>query len=111
VQMMFLAPRDTAAAIFFEIARRSELAANGIDETASRFERTDVPSDLDALHHALLASLYAARSALDRLGGAAHACELDATSLSRCQTPFTSASSAVAEAYRRYLDTRARIAQ
>lgn len=69
-----------------------------------------MPDDLHALHAALLGSIRSARGALDRLGAAAAACELDTTSMSRCQSPFTAASSAVAQAYARYLDVRGRIA-
>jgi len=110
VQMIFLAPRDSAAAIFAEIERRSIDAGTAIDDISFRFEKTPVPDDLHVLHGALLTSLRSARAALDRLGIAASACERDPSSVSRCQTPITSASSAVAQAYSRYLDVRGRIA-
>jgi hypothetical protein len=110
-QMLFLAPRDTAVAIFFEIARRSSAAAQVVDETLERFERTRVPDDLHDLHATLLTALRAARGAADRLATAAQACEVDPSSVARCQTPFGAASSAVVGAYGRYLDARGRIAR
>ncbi|HXT15003.1 MAG TPA: hypothetical protein VN706_05200 [Gemmatimonadaceae bacterium] len=111
VQLLFLSPRDSSAAVFFEIARRSDVSAIQIDATMSRFEHMPVPDDLHELNRELLTSLRTARGALDHLGAAAKACQLDATSVARCQGPFTSASRAVATAYDHYLSTRARIAR
>jgi hypothetical protein len=110
-QMLFLSPGDTAVAVFLEIARRGAAAAQVVDETAARFDVTPVPEDLRALHAQIRATLREARDAADRLASTAHACEIDPSSVSRCQTPFTAASSAVARAYSRYLEARARIAR
>jgi hypothetical protein len=46
---------------------------------------------------------------MDRLAISANGCLTDAASITRCQTPLTSASSAVSRAYERYLAARARI--
>lgn len=109
VQMLFLAPGDSAPLLFREVARRAADARDRLDDISSRFERTGVPEDLGALHHDLVGSLRSARTALDRLTASANACLVDATSVVRCQSPFTSASSAVGDAYRKYLDARAKI--
>jgi hypothetical protein len=109
VQMMFMSPSDSAVAVFYEVARRSNEAAYRVDDIASRFEATPVPDDLGALHADLVKALHAARSALDRLARSSAACQTNVTSIGRCQTPFTSASSAVAQAYKKYLTARAKI--
>jgi hypothetical protein len=109
LQLLFLAPPDSTAMVFGEIARRGTAAAQRVDEIAADFEQTPVPDDLTKLHADLVASLHAARSALDRLALSANNCLADATSITRCQTPLTGASSAVTQAYQRYLSTRARI--
>jgi len=106
---MFMTPSDSAVAVFYEVARRSSEAAYRVDDIVSRFETTRVPGDLGALHGELVKSLHAARSALDRLARSSAACQMDVTSIGRCQTPFTSASSALAQAYKKYLATRAKI--
>jgi hypothetical protein len=108
IQMMFAA-RDSAGALFFEIARRSESAALVVDDIVSRFAGVRAPDDLRALHAELVGSLRAARAALDRLSASATACQADPSAVLRCQTPFTSASSALGKAYRRYLDARFKI--
>jgi hypothetical protein len=108
VQMMFAA-RDSAGVLFFEIARRSASAALVVDDIAQRFAAMRAPGDLRGLHAELVSSLHAARAALDRLSATAAACQADPTAQLRCQTPFTSASTALGQAYRRYLDTRVKI--
>lgn len=108
VQMLFMT-RDSANPVFSEISRRSLGAAMGVDEIASRFEGIRAPEDLRRLHADLVASLHAARTALDRLAASANACQVDVSSVQRCQSPFTAASSALGQAYKRYLDTRVKI--
>ncbi|MDB4873850.1 MAG: hypothetical protein JWM41_296 [Gemmatimonadetes bacterium] len=108
IQMMFAA-RDSAGVLFFEIARRSEGAALVVDDIVSRFAGVRAPDDLRAMHAELVGSLRAARAALDRLSAAAMACQADPSTVLRCQTPFTSASTALGKAYRRYLDARFKI--
>jgi hypothetical protein len=110
-QMLLLTmPRDSAGAIFYEIARRSRDAAIGVDELMSRFEGTSVPDDLHPLHRELLAALRDARGSLDRLASSSTACQVDPAATTRCQSAFTAASSNVAKSYSRYLDVRRRIA-
>jgi hypothetical protein len=109
VQMLFLAAHDSVAPLFVEIGRRSEMAALRVDEIVSEFGSIRAPDDLRQMHVDLVASLNAARAALDRLGVSAMACQADVRSIARCQTPFTAASTALGVAYKRYLDTRGRI--
>ena len=111
VQMLFMTAggRDSANPVFFEISRRSLGAAMVVDEVGSRFESIRAPEDLRRLHAELVSSLHAARAALDHLAASANACQLDVRSVQRCQSPFTAASSALGEAYKRYLDTRVKI--
>jgi len=109
VQMLFMTPRDSAGVLFVEIGRRSLGAAMVVDEIGSRFESVRAPDDLRQLHAQMVASLHAARSALDRLAASANACQYDVTSVQRCQAPFTAASSALGQAYKRYLETRVKI--
>jgi hypothetical protein len=108
VQMVFAA-RDSVGVLFLEIGRRSETAAMTVDDVVNRFAAIRPPGDLHALHAELLRSLRSARSALDRLSAAAMACQSDPSATLRCQTPFTSASTALSVAYTRYLDARGRI--
>lgn len=109
VQMLFMSGRDSDNPVFVEISRRSLGAAMVLDDIGSRFEGIRAPEDLRRLHADLVSSLNAARTALDRLAASANACQVDVTSVQRCQAPFTSASSAVGQAYKRYLDIRLRI--
>ncbi|MEP6495909.1 MAG: hypothetical protein ABJF01_24730 [bacterium] len=109
VQMLFMTPRDSASVLFVEIGRRSLGAAMVVDEIGSRFEGVHAPDDLRQLHAEMVSSLHAARAALDRLAASANACQFDLSSVQRCQAPFTSASSALGQAYKRYLDTRVKI--
>lgn len=111
VQMLFMTAsgRDSDNPVFSDISRRSLGAAMVVDEIGSRFEGIRAPEDLRRLHADLVSSLHAARAALDRLAASANACQLDVTSVQRCQSPFTAASSALGEAYKRYLDTRVKI--
>lgn len=109
MQMLFLMPRDSTAALFAAIGARSLAEAVSVDDVSSAFERTPVPDDLHALHGQLITSLHAARGALAHLATASNACAVDATSVSRCQAPFTSASSALGKAYASYLDARRKI--
>lgn len=109
VQMLLLTPHDSAVAIFAEITRRSRDAALSLDEIAQHFESTPVPDDLGELHRNLLSALRDARTALARLERASSACAVDLSSSTRCQGAFSSASSAVAQSYARYLDVRAKI--
>jgi len=109
VQLLFVGPRDSTAVLFAEISRRSLAAAMSVDEISSRFEQSKVPEDLGSLHGELVSSLHAARTALDHLSSSANACQVDPTSVLRCQTPFTSASSALSSAYDRYLKARGKI--
>ncbi len=108
-QMLLLTPHDSAVAILSEITRRSRDAAQSLDEIAQHFESTSVPDDLGDLHRRLLAALRDAGTALTRLERASSACMIDPSSSTRCQGAFGSASSAVAQAYTRYLDVRAKI--
>jgi hypothetical protein len=108
--MLFLGRADSAAVVFAALSSRSMAAALDVDDGSGAFERTLVPGDLAPLHRQLVDALHAARGALDRLSRSADACAADASSLSRCQAPFTAASSALGQAYARYLDTRRRIA-
>jgi hypothetical protein len=109
-QLLFLSSNDSTTAVFAELAKHSVASAQNVDEISARFERIDVPDDLHRLHGELVESLRAARSALDRLAASSTACEFDPTAVTRCQTPFASASSALSVAYRKYLDVRQRIA-
>jgi hypothetical protein len=109
-QMLFLGRVDSAGPMFAALSARSLSAALDVDDVSEAFERTLVPVDLSTLHHQLVGALHAARAALDHLSRSASACAADASSVSRCQAPFTAASSAVGQAYARYLDTRRRIA-
>jgi hypothetical protein len=56
-----------------------------------------------------MGALKAATQASARLTAASRACQLSMASVDRCQVPFSSASSRVAESYKRYLDVRAKI--
>lgn len=108
-QMLLLTPHDSAVAIFSEITRRSRDAALSLDEIAQHFESTPVPDDLGPLHRNLLAALRDARSALTRLERASSGCMNDPSSSTRCQGAFSSASSALAQSYARYLEVRGKI--
>ena len=108
-QMLLLTPHDSAVAIFSEIARRSRDAAQSLDEIAQRFESTPVPDDLGELHRRLLGALRDARTALGRLERASSGCVVDLSSAARCQGAFSSASTALAQSYARYLDVRLKI--
>jgi hypothetical protein len=109
VQMLFMTPSDSLGALFSMIGERSIGAAMDVDEATGRFEIFKAPDDLSRLHADLVSSLRAARAALDHLRAASNACRVDVTSIQRCQTPFTSASTALTKAYQRYLDTRIKI--
>lgn len=109
VQMLFSVGRDSLSGMFDAIGARSALAANAVDEMMRRFGGVAAPSDLRELHADLMLALRDARVALDRLASSAGACRIDAHSVSRCQSPFASASSAVDRAYERYLATRVKI--
>ncbi|MFI5229769.1 MAG: hypothetical protein ACHQWU_11920, partial [Gemmatimonadales bacterium] len=109
-QMLFLGRADSAAVVFAALSARSMAAAVAVDDVSSDFERTLVPGDLGELHHELVGALHAARGSLDRLSRSANACAADASSLSRCQSPFAAASIALGQAYAHYLEARQRIA-
>jgi hypothetical protein len=109
VQMLFSAAPDSTSALFDALSRRSAAAATLIDDMMRQFGGVATPSDLRELHADLMLALRDARAALDRLSSSAGACRLDARSVSRCQSPFASASSAVDRAYARYLATRVKI--
>jgi hypothetical protein len=108
VQMLFMTS-ESANPVFSEIGSRSLGAALVVDEIATSFEGIRAPDDLRRLHAELVSSLHAARAALDRLAASANACQVDVSSVQRCQSPFTAASSALGQAYKRYLDTRVKI--
>jgi len=109
VQLLFLAANDTVAVLFADLGRRSLGAAVVVDQMIGQFGAALVPEDLRGLHGDLLAALTAARSALDRLAAASAGCQMSVSSVQRCQSPFTSASTALSDAYKRYLDTRVKI--
>lgn len=108
-QMLFYSPTDSVAALFADLGRRSLGAAMVVDEMIGRFGATLVPDDLHDLHTQLMSALGAARTALDRLAAASAACQMGVSSVQRCQSPFTSASTALTNAYKRYLDARVKI--
>ena len=109
VQLLFLTTSDSMAVLFADLGRRSLGAAVAVDEMLRRVGSTPVPDDLRGLHSQLVASLRSARSALDRLAVASAGCESSMSSIQRCQSPFTSASSALGDAYALYLDARVKI--
>ena len=109
VQLLFLSANDSVAVLFADLGRRSLGAAVVVDQMIGRFGGALVPEDLRGLHNDLLAALRAARSALDRLAAASAGCEMSVSSVQRCQSPFTSASTSLTDAYKRYLDTRVKI--
>jgi hypothetical protein len=108
VQMLFMT-RESANPVFSDVGHRSLGAALVVDEIATSFEGIHAPEDLRRLHAELVSSLHAARAALDRLSASANACQVDVSSVQRCQSPFTAASSALSQAYKRYLDARVKI--
>jgi hypothetical protein len=109
VQLLFLSPSDSVAVLFADLGRRSLGAAVAVDQMIGRVGSAIVPDDLRDLHTELMSALRAARSALDRLAAASAGCQTGVSSLQRCQSPFTSASTAVTDAYAHYLDTRVKI--
>jgi hypothetical protein len=109
VQMAFLDARRSAELPFEEIAQRSVAAAEVVGTLGERLDALTPPADLAELHAKLAGTLRDARAALDQLATTSQACRAIATSVARCQTPFTSASSQLALAYKRYLDARVRI--
>jgi len=109
VQLLFLSANDSIAVLFADLGRRSLGAAVAVDEMIGRFATTGVPDDLHGLHAELISALGAARSALDRLAAASAGCQMAVSSMQRCQSPFTSASTALTTAYKRYLDARVKI--
>ncbi len=109
VQMLFLSANDSVSVLFADLGRRSIGAALAVDQMLGRFGTVLVPDDLHALHTELTSALTAARAALDRLSSAATGCQMGVSSVQRCQVPFTSASTAVTDAYKRYLDARLKI--
>jgi hypothetical protein len=109
VQMLFLSANDSVSVLFADLGRRSIGAALAVDQMLGRFGTVLVPNDLHDLHAELTSALTAARSALDRLSAAATGCQMSVSSVQRCQAPFTSASSAVTVAYKRYLDARLKL--
>jgi hypothetical protein len=108
-QLLFVSPNDSVAVLFAELGRRSLGAAVVVDEMIGRFNVTTVPDDLRGLHRDLMSALGAARAALDRLAAASAGCQLSVSSVQRCQSPFTSASTALSDAYGRYLGARVKI--
>lgn len=109
VQMAFLDPRSAVRVPFDELAARSGVAVDVVGTLNDRLGGLRPPSDLTGLHSALSTSLRDARDALARLASAAETCRAESASVARCQAPFTSASSDLARAYKRYLAARARI--
>jgi hypothetical protein len=109
VQMLFMTARDSVTPLFYEISHRSAGAALIVDDISSRFETMRVPDDLRELHTELVSSLHGARTALDRLAASAGACQIDAAEVQKCQVRFAAASSALSQAYTRYLNVRMRI--
>jgi hypothetical protein len=108
-QLLFVSPSDSVAVLFAELGRRSLSAAVVVDEMIGRFNATTVPDDLRSLHRDLISALGAARASLDRLAAASAGCQLSVSSMQRCQSPFTSASTALSDAYGRYLAARIKI--
>jgi hypothetical protein len=111
VQMAFLDPARSAAVPFDQLAARSSTAADVVGDIGDRLDGVTPPGDLAPLHAALAESLRDARGALAQLATTAETCRGAAESVARCQAPFTSASSQLARAYKRYLATRARIGE
>jgi hypothetical protein len=109
VQLLFLSASDSVAVLFGDLGRRSVGAAVAVDQMIGRFGATTVPDDLHDLHAQLMSALGAARSALDRLAAASAGCQMSVASMQRCQSPFTSASTALLAAYQRYLEARVKI--
>lgn len=109
VQLLFLSANDSVAVLFADLGRRSLGAALSVDELIGRLGSTVIPDDLHDLHTQLMSALSAARSALDRLAAASAGCQMAVSSMQRCQSPFTSASTALTDAYKRYLDARVKI--
>jgi hypothetical protein len=111
VQMAFLDPARSASVPFDQLAARSSTAADVVGDIGDRIDGLTPPGDLAPLHAALAESLRDARGALAQLATTAETCRGAAESVARCQAPFTSASSQLARAYKRYLATRARIGE
>lgn len=111
VQMAFLDPRAAQLVPFDALAARSGMAVDVVSALGDRVDGVHAPEDLRVLHGAVASSLHEARDALARLATAAEACRGAPASVPRCQAPFTSASSELARAYKRYLAARARIGQ
>ncbi|MGH7615677.1 MAG: hypothetical protein ACREPM_00440 [Gemmatimonadaceae bacterium] len=109
VQLLFLSAGDSISVLFADLNRRSLGAAVAVDQMIGRLGTTLVPDDLQELHAQLLSALAAARAALDRLAIASASCQMSVSSVQRCQSPFTSATSALASAYKRYVETRVKI--
>lgn len=110
IQMAFLSPGESNKVPFGTIHQRGTDAALIVDAMLQSLVGVAAPEDLVTLHKALLASLRDATHALNELSAAAAACDAAPISVQRCQVPFTSASSAVSEAYTHYLEARSKIA-
>jgi hypothetical protein len=111
VQLAFLDPARSASVPFDQLAAQSSTAADVMGDIGDRIDGLTPPGDLAPLHAALAESLRDARGALAQLATTAQTCRGAAESVARCQAPFTSASSQLARAYKRYLATRARIGE
>lgn len=109
VQTAFLSPTPDAAIPFDDLAARGNAASVEIDAAVERLSTAPVPHDLKELSTKLLGALKDATRASWSLTTAAHACGQSIASVERCQVPFSSASSRVAESYKRYVDVRAKI--
>jgi hypothetical protein len=109
VQMAFLDPGRSALVPFDLLAERSSTAADVVGDLGDRLDGLTPPGDLAPLHVALAESLRDARGALAQLATTSQVCRGAVASVPRCQAPFTSASTQLTRAYKRYLDTRARI--
>lgn len=109
VQTAFLAASPEASVPFDELAQLSAAATVAIGVAAERFAGVAVPSDLKTLHVELVKALEGATQAGEHLTMAAQACQVSMASVDRCQVPFSSASSRVADSYKRYLAARSKI--
>jgi len=108
VQAAFMTPSD-APLPFDDLAARGDAASVAIDVALDKFVEVHVPEDLKPLNAELVKALQDATRASANLTAAARSCQVSMLSVNRCQVPFTSASSRLAESYKRYLGARARI--
>jgi hypothetical protein len=109
IQTAFLNPSLDLSIPFDDLAARSLAASQAIGGALERMAVVSIPRDLKDLNAELVKALNSATRASVALTTAAHACQMSVTSVERCQVPFSSASSRMAESYKRYVGARAKI--